>query len=100
LVGFRRALELLTTNRVLSAAEALDWALDNEVVPDGELITRVDALAAQLAAGPALAFAGVKKLLHAGWTETLESQMERETRMITGIAHSHEAHGGIAACVA
>jgi 2-(1,2-epoxy-1,2-dihydrophenyl)acetyl-CoA isomerase len=100
LVGFRRALELLTTNRVLSAAEALDWALVNEVVPDGELITRVDALAAQLAAGPALAFAGVKKLLHAGWTETLESQMERETRMITGIAHSHDAHEGIDAFVA
>jgi len=100
LVGFRRALELLTTNRVLSAAEALDWGLVNEVVPDGELTDRVEALAAQLAAGPALAFAGVKKLLHAGWTETLESQMERETRTITGIAHSHDAQEGIAAFVA
>lgn len=100
LVGFRRALELLTTNRVLSAAEALDWGIVNEVVPDDELTERVEALAAQLAAGPALAFAGVKKLLHAGWTDTLESQMERETRTITGIAHSHDAHEGIDAFVA
>jgi 2-(1,2-epoxy-1,2-dihydrophenyl)acetyl-CoA isomerase len=99
LVGFRRAMELMTTNRVLTAAEAMEWGIVNEVVPDSELTDRAEALAAQLAAGPALAFAGVKKLLHAGWTETLESQMERETRTITGIAHSHDAHEGIDAFV-
>jgi 2-(1,2-epoxy-1,2-dihydrophenyl)acetyl-CoA isomerase len=100
LVGFRRAMELMTTNRVLSAAEALDWGIVNEVVPDAEVMARAEALAASLAAGPGLAFAGVKKLLHAGWTESLESQMERETRTITGIAHSKDAHEGIAAFVA
>jgi 2-(1,2-epoxy-1,2-dihydrophenyl)acetyl-CoA isomerase len=100
LVGFRRAMELMTTNRVLSAAEALDWGIVNEVVPDAEVMARAEALAASLAAGPGLAFAGVKKLLHAGWTESLESQMERETRTITGIAHTKDAHEGIAAFVA
>ena len=37
LVGLRRALELTLTNRVLSAAEALDWGLITQVVPDDEL---------------------------------------------------------------
>ncbi len=36
-VGRRRALELVLTNRALSAAEALDWGLVTRVVPDEDL---------------------------------------------------------------
>jgi 2-(1,2-epoxy-1,2-dihydrophenyl)acetyl-CoA isomerase len=51
LVGTKRAMELLLTNRALTAAEARDWGLLNEVVPDAEVLPRALAIAERLAAG-------------------------------------------------
>ena len=82
LVGQRRAKELYLTNRVLSAQEALDWGLVNRVVPAADLMTEVTKLATQLARGPTQAYDGVKKLVMMSDNDTLESQMERETRSI------------------
>jgi 2-(1,2-epoxy-1,2-dihydrophenyl)acetyl-CoA isomerase len=45
LIGMRRAQELMLTNRRLSAAEALEWGLVNQVVPDAELAATARALA-------------------------------------------------------
>lgn len=97
LVGFRRAMELMVTNRVLDATEAMEWGMVNEVVPAAELDKRADALAADIAAGPARCYAGIKKLLHTGWNETLESQMAREVRVIAGVAGTEDTREGIAA---
>ncbi len=99
LVGLRRALDLMVTNRVLHAAEALEWGIVNEVVPDAELHERAEAFAAGLARGPARSFAGIKKLLHEGWNESLESQMQREAQAVAQAAHSKDAREGIAAFV-
>src|SRR5688500_17086211 len=38
IVGVRRAMELILTNRTLTAEEALAWGLVNQVVADGELL--------------------------------------------------------------
>ncbi len=46
-VGRRRALELVLTNRALSAAEALDWGLVTRVVPDEELKAAAEELVAR-----------------------------------------------------
>ena len=97
LVGQRRALELALMNRVLSAREALDWGIVTMVVPDEELLDQARSLAAQLAAGPTKAFAAAKRLLLSGWTETLESQLEQESRAITAMAATADASEGIAA---
>ena len=68
LIGLRRTQELMLTNRRLSAAEALDWQLVNQVVPDDQLAAQVDKLASRLASGATHAFGVVKKLLAAsGW---------------------------------
>ena len=83
LVGLRRALELTLTNRVLSAAEALDWGLITQVVPDDELADAAGALAAKLAAGPAPALAAAKRLLHTSLEETLETHLAREAEAIS-----------------
>ncbi len=99
LVGFRRALELMVSNRELNAAEALAWGIVTEVVPDAELVARAESVAAGLAAGPARSYAGIKKLLHEGWRESLESQMEREVRTIADVTHTADAREGIAAFV-
>ena len=97
LVGFRRAFELYLTNRILSAAEAEAWGLVNRVVADDALVAETQALAAQLAAGPTQAIGATKRLFHRAWTESLESQMEQETRAITNAARHPEAAEGLEA---
>ena len=97
LVGFRRALELSLTNRMLSAAEAEAWGLINRVVAKDALAAETQALAAQLAAGPTQVLGATKRLYHDAWTESLESQMEQETRAITSAARGPEAAEGLAA---
>lgn len=63
-IGMARAKELVFTGRFVEAAEALSLGLVNEVVPDGELMQRAEALAADLAAGPTFAFGMAKKMFN------------------------------------
>jgi 2-(1,2-epoxy-1,2-dihydrophenyl)acetyl-CoA isomerase len=100
LIGLRRTMELALTNRKLSAREACEWGLVTEVVPDAELLPRATALASALAAGPTRSFGGVKRLCQASFAETLESQMEQETRVIAAAARTADGAEGIAAFVA
>jgi 2-(1,2-epoxy-1,2-dihydrophenyl)acetyl-CoA isomerase len=97
IVGLKRALELTLTNRLLSAQEACDWGIVTKVVPDANLQAEAQALAAQLAASATGALGASKRLLHCGWTETLESQMENETQAIAARASSADGREGIAA---
>src|SRR5262249_9802255 len=76
LVGLTRAIELTLTNRVLSAREACDWGLVTEVVAADKLAQRAEELAGSLAQGPTATFGAAKHLLHSGWNESLETQME------------------------
>lgn len=99
LVGLRRALDLTLTNRVLSAAEAEAWGIAAYVVPDAELLPKARELARTLAAGATGALGGAKHLLHGGWTESLETQMARESYRVSQAATSAEAHEGISAFI-
>lgn len=100
LVGLRRALELTLTNRTLTAAEALDWSIVTAVAPDGEALLRADELAHQFAQGPTLAYGVTKRLIHAGWSETLETQMMAESQAISAMAATADAREGMAAFLA
>lgn len=97
LVGERRARELLLTNRRLTAAEALEWGLINEVVSDGDVLDAALERAEQLAAGATGSFGAVKELLLASYGNGLESQMELESRHIAARAGSVDGREGIAA---
>ena len=99
ILGTRRTAELYLTNRVLSAEEALDWGLINRVVPAEDLRQEVEKLAASLAKGPTLAYGGIKKLLQTAPNDSLESQMERETRIIYEMAMSRDGKEGVKAFV-
>ena len=96
-VGMKRATELVLTNRMLSAQEAYEWGIVNQVVPDAELMSRANELAASLAAGATGAFGAAKRLLHNGWTETVETQMELEAQAIAARAHTADGDEGITA---
>src|SRR4029077_11254832 len=79
LVGVKRAVELALTNRVLSAAEAQEWGIVTQVVPDDELAATAEALVDKLAAGPTLAFGGVKRLMHGSLEHTLDQHLALES---------------------
>ncbi len=95
LVGLRRAMDMTLTNRVLTASEALEWGLVSRVVPDGEVFDAAEALAHQLAAGPTWALGTAKELLHRGLSESLETQMEFETRAIADAVRTTDAREGV-----
>ena len=99
LVGFKRAMELTLTNRQLSAQEAMEWGIVTRVVPDEDLSENAATLARQLAAGATKALGASKRLLHTGWTETLETQMEHETQTIAEMAGTADSQEGISAFV-
>ena len=99
LIGNRRTLELMLTNRVLSAQEALDWGMVNRVVPDDQLHPESEKLAKQLADGPTGAFASVKRLVLASASHALEAQMELESRAIADAARSADGREGVQAFV-
>lgn len=99
LIGRRRALELFLTNRTLCAAEALDWGMVNRVVPQAELANEVDALAEKFVRGPTRAYGGVKKLVLLSANDSLESQMERETRQIARLSRCADGIEGVRAFV-
>ena len=97
IIGTRRTAELYLTNRVLNAQEALDWGLVNQVVPAGELAGEVEKLANKLADGPTEALGAVKKLLLMSLNDSLESQMERETRSIAHLGGTADGREGVRA---
>jgi 2-(1,2-epoxy-1,2-dihydrophenyl)acetyl-CoA isomerase len=95
LIGLRRALELALLHPRLSAQQARDYGIVNQVVPDAELMARAAELAKTLASGPLHAFGMTKKLFHLGWSESLEAQMERESHAIAEAAAGPEGREGI-----
>lgn len=97
LVGERRAKELMLMNRKLSAAEALDWGMINEVVAVEELSARAEAVAQQLAQGPTNAYGTVKRLLDTSLHESLETQMQYEAAGIAANAAGPDGQEGIQA---
>jgi 2-(1,2-epoxy-1,2-dihydrophenyl)acetyl-CoA isomerase len=88
-------------NPVLSATEACALGLVTEVVDDDALMDKARECASKLAAGPTKAHGEIKRLFADSMSNTLETQMEFETRAIAGLAGSTaDARGGVAAFVA
>jgi 2-(1,2-epoxy-1,2-dihydrophenyl)acetyl-CoA isomerase len=98
ILGTKRAMELMLTNRTLTASEALDWGLINKVVPDAEVLGEAMRIAAELAAGPLHAFGRTKRLL-AQSMAGLESQMVLESEAISRQAATAEGQEGIQAFI-
>lgn len=96
LIGLKRTAELMLLNRVLSAEEALQWGLVNQVVADADVLAEATRLAEKLAAGPKGAFGKVKRMLAAS-AGALETQVALEARSISTQGVSAEGREGIAA---
>jgi enoyl-CoA hydratase/carnithine racemase len=82
IVGFRRAMELMLTNRTLTAQEAVEWQICNRMYKSEEFPGNVRKIAKQLADGPTHLQAYVKETLHEGWRRSLEECTEYECQNI------------------
>jgi 2-(1,2-epoxy-1,2-dihydrophenyl)acetyl-CoA isomerase len=97
LVGRARAADLMLTNRPVGAAEAASIGLVARVVGDDSLLAEAQALAAELASGPAVAFALIRKLLGASERSTLADHLDAEAASIAACADHSEGRAGVAA---
>ena len=99
IVGLRRAMDLVLTNREVSAAEALELGLVNRVVGDDELLERTRELAAVLAAGAPRALSEAKRLLWDGVGRSVESALPDEARTVAALSGTADAREGLAAVI-
>jgi 2-(1,2-epoxy-1,2-dihydrophenyl)acetyl-CoA isomerase len=99
-VGQQRALELALTGRVLSATEARDWGLVNEVAPDEAVTDKVRAVAARLCDGPVFAHGQAKRLLRTSWDRSRVDAGTEEARTIARAIATPEAQSMITAFAA
>jgi 2-(1,2-epoxy-1,2-dihydrophenyl)acetyl-CoA isomerase len=94
-VGLLRAKELVMTNRLLTAQEAVEWGIANKVVPADQLMDEAMKIAGRFANGPTKAFGGAKRLLLSAFNASLEAQLDAESRSIVAMARTHDGPHGI-----
>lgn len=101
LVGWRRAEELMLTNRVLSAAEATDWGLINANFADANALREhVTKTAGTFAKGPTRAYGGVRRLLSHSAGNSLHEQLALEGESIVAVAAGADGKEGTSAFLA
>ena len=82
IVGMRRAMELMLTNRTLSSAVAEDWGIVNAVYRQDEFKEIAWKVARELAAGPTHLQVMAKERFHAGWLQPVEECTEFEIQNV------------------
>ena len=98
LIGLRRSMELVLLNPRLGPAQARDYGLITAVHEVDRFDAEVAAVAAQLAAGPARAFAIAKELLNqAAGMDQLDAHLDREIQELARVADGPEFAEGLRA---
>jgi enoyl-CoA hydratase len=96
IVGHGRAMDLILTGRAVGAAEALAMGLVNRVVPDGEALTAILALAHDLAALPQAGLRNDRLSAIEQWDLPEAEALANELRLGTATLASGEAAAGAA----
>ena len=96
-IGMARAMGAMLLGDKISATQAADWGMIYETVPDAGFATHVRARAAQLAAGPAVAYRGVKAMLRASFGHDLDAQLALEARLQGACGQTEDFREGVAA---
>jgi len=99
LVGLRKAMEIILTNPVLTAAEALQLGLITRVVPDDVLATQSLELARSLACGATRALGAAKRLVWSGLGARVEARLPEEARTVAELSGTADAREGLAAVI-
>ncbi|ORA62976.1 enoyl-CoA hydratase-related protein [Mycobacteroides franklinii] len=99
LIGPRRAAAAYMRNTPISATQAYEWGLVNEVVPGDDLRSRATELAIELANGPTVAYGVMRSLLRDSWRNDLPTQLAAETRGVRLTGDSRDAVSAMQAFV-
>lgn len=78
LVGAARAMDLMLTGRKITAKEALEWGMINQVAEDAQLGTVVRALAQEFAAAPTATIGYIKRAVEYANFHSLEEALDYE----------------------
>ena len=97
LIGVARATEMAFTGRKVTAAEALQIGLVNQVVPDDQLAAATKKLADKLAGLPTRAIGLTKRAINASWRADLETQLDYEAMLQTTAGQTHDPREGVTA---
>jgi enoyl-CoA hydratase len=82
LVGSKRAMLLLMTGRMFSAAEALSMGVASELAPTGQALARAIEIAIEIAAMPPIAVMQIKEIVNAGLNAPLDTALMLERKAL------------------
>ncbi len=99
IVGTRRAMELILTNRRLSAHEALDLGLVNSVVGSEGFDEAVASLATKLSIGATQAYVRARSLIRESLASDPVTQMAAEAEAILAAAETNDFYEGVSAFI-
>jgi 2-(1,2-epoxy-1,2-dihydrophenyl)acetyl-CoA isomerase len=80
-IGMARAMGAMLFAEKVSATDAALWGMIWEAVPDADFAAHWQARAAHLAAGPTVAYRGVKQALRGSFANDLDAQLALEARL-------------------
>ena len=96
-IGLARAMGAMLFADKISARQAADWGMIYEAVPDDSFAAHWRARAAALAAGPGLAYRGIKQALRVSFAQDLDAQLALEARLQGECGGSADFREGVAA---
>jgi 2-(1,2-epoxy-1,2-dihydrophenyl)acetyl-CoA isomerase len=96
-LGFARAFEWMTSNRRLTAGEALGWGLVSEEIPADGFEARVSELGDWYAALPTRGVAMTKQLFEHAYTASLDEQLELEAELQQAATQTEDFGEGVQA---
>ena len=97
LIGMTKALELMLTGQRVSAAEAFDMKLVNQVVADDEFGATVQQMAQMFANAPTKTLGLIKQAVNFAMASTLEAAMKNEAALQDVAAKTADHIEGVAA---
>lgn len=95
MIGWAKAAELIFTGRTLSAAESLDMGLANEVVATGDVMSRANAVAAEIAGNAPLAVQAAKRMMRSGLSESFGDHVHHVFLQLLPLFRSEDFREGM-----
>lgn len=99
IVGFRRAMDMVLTNRFVPAEEAERIGLVTRVVADGQLDAEVLTVARELAAGAPKSLAATKRLMWNGLGRGFDASLPDEAREVAALSGTADSLEGLRAVI-
>lgn len=100
IVGTRKARELILTDSVVDADEAVRLGILTRLVADDDVKAEAQKVAEGFASGPRSSYAGIKALLARSGESTLSDQLDAEARTISAAVDGPTGREGVDAFVA